>query len=183
MGRWQLVQAILLFAGAPLYTVMLALAAVSGGDRRRRRRSRPRPAAGADRWRGRGAIYAPKLLGYAEVLLSAPTGAPVMAALRRVRRPGRRLEIVFTLLLDAIAQLQQDAARWRGWRWARAPDWLPQNRAERGVGWGEAARLFWPHTLFGVAVFALLASLVLGWRCCGRCRSPAGCWWRFRSAC
>ena len=29
MGRWQLLQAILLFAGAPLYTAMLALAAVS----------------------------------------------------------------------------------------------------------------------------------------------------------
>ena len=32
MGRWQLVQAILLFTGAPLYTAMLALAAISAVD-------------------------------------------------------------------------------------------------------------------------------------------------------
>ena len=33
-----------------------------------------------------------------------------------------------------------------------------QNRAERGVGWGDAARLLWPHSLAGLAVFgALLA--------------------------
>ena len=37
MGRWQLVQAILLFAGAPLYTAMLALASISALSRRRRR--------------------------------------------------------------------------------------------------------------------------------------------------
>ena len=31
--------------------------------------------------------------------------------------------------------------------------WAPQNRADRGVGWGEAARMLWPHTLFGGVIF------------------------------
>ncbi|MBC7431757.1 MAG: hypothetical protein H7345_06775 [Rubritepida sp.] len=34
--------------------------------------------------------------------------------------------------------------------------WAVQNRADRGVGWGDAARLLWPHTLFGALVFAVL---------------------------
>jgi membrane glycosyltransferase len=40
----------------------------------------------------------------------------------------------------------------------RRAGWLPQNRSERGVGWGEAGRMFWPHTLAGVGVFAGFAA-------------------------
>jgi membrane glycosyltransferase len=43
----------------------------------------------------------------------------------------------------------------------RRPGWVPQNRADRGVGWIEAARLLWPQTLLGLAVFACFASA--GW--------------------
>jgi len=31
--------------------------------------------------------------------------------------------------------------------------WTPQNRADRGVSWAEAARMLWPHTLIGVLTF------------------------------
>jgi membrane glycosyltransferase len=60
---------------------------------------------------------------------------------------------VFTLLLDALSQLHKTLAMIRLALGAR-PGWLAQNRVVRGVGWGEAARMFWPHTAFGVVVFA-----------------------------
>jgi membrane glycosyltransferase len=37
------------------------------------------------------------------------------------------------------------------------PGWTAQNRSARGIGWAEAARLGWPHTLLGIAVFAAFA--------------------------
>jgi membrane glycosyltransferase len=37
-----------------------------------------------------------------------------------------------------------------------------QNRADRGVAWADAARLLWPHTACGVAVFGLLAMAAPG---------------------
>jgi membrane glycosyltransferase len=101
------------------------------------------------------AIYSPKLLGYAEVLLFRDRrarygGGAAFAA-------GALVEFTFTLLLDALSQPSKTLAMLR-LALGAPPAWLPQNRSDRGVGWGEAARLFWPHTLFGIFVFALLAS-------------------------
>jgi membrane glycosyltransferase len=152
MGRWQLVQAILLFATAPLLPLMLLLAAIdvaAGGG------------AGTPWWMTLslaaawlGGLYAPKLLGYVEVLLHPS---------RRRRYGGGwhfamgvLAETVFTLLLDAIGPVQKSLAMARLLTGA-PPGWLPQNRGERGVTWKEAARLLWPHTLFGLLVFGLLA--------------------------
>jgi membrane glycosyltransferase len=70
---------------------------------------------------------------------------------------GALAETVFTLLLDAPAQVSKSIALARVLAGAPA-GWAPQNRGERGVAWREAARLFWPHTLFGIVVFAALAS-------------------------
>jgi membrane glycosyltransferase len=153
MGRWQLAQAILLFTGAPLYVAMLALAALS-------------VAMGGGQAVGRGllfalalawtlAIYSPKLLGYAEVLLSRTLRARYGGAGRFLA--GAAAEFVFTLVLDAVSQVHKTLAMIRLGLGARA-GWLAQNRSARGVGWGEAARMFWPHTVFGVAVFGAFAS-------------------------
>ncbi|HEY0419010.1 MAG TPA: glycosyltransferase family 2 protein, partial [Acetobacteraceae bacterium] len=66
MGRWQLIQAIMMFAAAPLYTAILVLAAISAAT------SQTAPGrallALAAAWCF--ALYAPKLLGYLEILLS-----------------------------------------------------------------------------------------------------------------
>ena len=68
MGRWQLVQAILLFAGTPLYLLfLLAAATAAATDRTSAFPTAPALALTAA-WLG--ALYAPKLLGYAEVALS-----------------------------------------------------------------------------------------------------------------
>jgi len=150
MGRWQLVQAILLFAGAPLYTALLALAALNatccGADV-------PRGALLALTLAWTAAIYAPKLLGYAEVLLSRDLRAQYGGG--RNFAAGAAAEFGFTLLLDALSQPSKTLALARLAVGAPA-GWLPQNRGERGVGWREATLMFWPHTLFGLAVFALL---------------------------
>jgi membrane glycosyltransferase len=153
LGRWQLVQAILMFASAPLYTVMLALAAISAATDDGQAFPRGHMLALTTAWCA--VQYAPKLLGYLEVMLSplhraAYGGAAAIAI-------GAALEFIFTLLLDAVSQLSRTGAMLR---LALRPrhGWPPQNREARRVSWAEAARLFWPHTLFGVAVFAALLS-------------------------
>ena len=153
MGRWQLAQAILLFAGAPLYSAMLALAAISAAT-----------TGGQDFPRGRmmlltlawtGVIYSPRLLGYAEILLFADRRARYGGAAAFAR--GAAVEFGFTLLLDAIAQPSKTLAMIR-LMLGGGGGWAAQNRRDRGIGWAEAAALFWPHTVFGLAVFAGFAS-------------------------
>jgi membrane glycosyltransferase len=152
MGRWQLLQAILLFAGAPLYVLMLVLAALNG-------------ATGG----GAGfpvlsalvftlawvlALYAPKLLGYTEVLLDGAKASSYGGRARFLR--GAAAEFAFTLLLDAVSNANK-AIFMAGLPFGARMGWAPQNRADRGVTWEEAARMLWPHTLLGVVVFILFA--------------------------
>ncbi len=156
MGRWQLVQAIMMFVGAPLYVAVLLLAALLTATGEAAQVPRGPLLALTLAWAF--ALYSPKLLGYAEVLMFPGRRARYGGGLRFAL--GAALEFVFMLLLDAIAQVHKTLAIIRlslGYRAA----WLPQNRSDRGVGWGEAARMFWPHTLVGVAVFAGFAQA--GW--------------------
>jgi membrane glycosyltransferase len=157
MGRWQLLQAILLFAGTPLYLpFLLAAAAAAATDD-----LSPFPAAPAlsltFAWLG--ALYAPKLLGYAEVALSPNKRARYGGAARFAG--GAIAEFGFTLLLDAVSIVAKVGAVVR-LALGKHAAWTPQNRIDRGVGWREAARLLWPQTMLGALVFAGFASA--GWR-------------------
>ena len=152
MGRWQLVQAILLMTGAPLYTLMFFLAGISAATGGADSFPRARMLVLTIAWTL--AIYAPKLCGYAQVLLEPRERRRYGSGARFAL--GAVCEFIFTLLLDAITQVSKTLAAIRFVLDAR-PAWRPQNRADRGVGWHEAARMLWPHTLFGAAVFALLA--------------------------
>jgi len=151
MGRWQLVQAMLLFACAPLYVAMFVLAAIAAQTA-----GEPFPrmtvVALAGAWFV--AYYLPKLLGYMETLMFAARRARYGGAGRFAL--GATFEIVFMLLLDAAANVSKTIAMLRLVLGAKA-GWAPQNRSDRGVGWGEAARLFWGHTLLGTICFAALA--------------------------
>jgi len=156
MGRWQLLQAILLFTATPLYLLfLLAAAAAAVTDA-----TSPFPAAPAlaltIAWLG--ALYSPKLLGYAEVALSPAKCARYGGAGRFA--VGVMAEIAFTLLLDAISAVAKTLAMLRLSLGERT-DWSPQNRNERGVGWRESTRLLWPQTALGLAIFAAFASS--GW--------------------
>ncbi len=153
MGRLQLIQAMLLFSGAPLYVAMLALTSVSVATGGGAAVPPARVAALAAAWPL--TLYAPKLLGYVQVLVSPAQRARYGGAVRFAL--GAVCEIVFTLLLDAPAQVSKTLALSR-LALGRRADWPAQNRAARGVSWREAAAMFWPHTLFGLLVFLGLAA-------------------------
>jgi membrane glycosyltransferase len=156
MGRWQLIQAILLFGCTPFYfAFLLAAAWAAATDRLSGFPFGPALAATLI-WAG--GLYAPKLLGYLEVLLPRAKRSLYGGAARVLS--GIALEIVFTLLLDAINVWAKTFAMLRIALGLRAR-WTPQNRADRGVSWTEATRLLWPQTLLGVAVFACFAQA--GW--------------------
>jgi membrane glycosyltransferase len=157
MGRWQLVQAILLFLGAPLWVGVLAFGALNAatGD----------GAATPGGWllalllAGWAMLHAPKLAGYAEVLLRPAIAARYGGRCAFLR--GAVAELGFTLLLDPISVFNKALFLAR-LPFGRGAGWAPQFRADRGVGWGDAARLLWPHTGFGVAVFGLLLATAPG---------------------
>jgi membrane glycosyltransferase len=152
MGRWQLIQAILLFGCAPFYlTFLVASAWIAATDTTSPFPFRPALAATLI-WAG--ALYSPKLLGYLELLLSR-------AKSRRYGGAGRLLigivlETVFTLMLDAINVWAKTIAT--AWiLFGSRPRWTAQNRTDRGVSWREAMRLLWPQTILGAVVFACFA--------------------------
>ncbi|MFT8244257.1 glucans biosynthesis glucosyltransferase MdoH [Roseomonas sp. BN140053] len=152
MGRWQLLQAMLLFLTAPLWWVVL-LAAV-GNAATRGGAATPPGALGlvlAAHWL---CAYAPKLLGYAEVLLR-PGRASRYGGRGRFAA-GALLEIAFTQLLDPVSLLNK-ALLLPALVLGRDP-WAPQQRGEAGVRWGDALRLLWPHTLIGLGCAAALAT-------------------------
>jgi membrane glycosyltransferase len=156
MGRWQLIQAILMFAGTPLYLLFLLAAATAAATDT----TSPFPAGWALAltlgWLG--ALYAPKLLGYAEVALS-PDKRNRYGGLASLAS-GACTEFCFTLLLDAIASVTRTIALPR-LAIGIPIQWTPQNRNDRGVGWREAAHLLWPQTAIGLIVLAAFAQA--GW--------------------
>jgi membrane glycosyltransferase len=151
MGRWQLAQAILLFLAAPLWAGVFlfgALNAATGGGE-----ATPRFWLLALMLASWTALHAPKLLGYAEVLLKPALAARYGGRLAFLRGAGA--ELAFTTLLDPIGIFNKTLFLLALPFGARM-GWAPQNRADRGVAWGDAARLLWPHMQFGLAVFGLL---------------------------
>lgn len=159
MARWQLVQAMLLFAGAPLLCAILLLAAINaltGGG-----------ASTPTGWlvlllvAGWACYYAPKLAGYAEMLLK-PELAATYGGREEVLRDAAA-EIAFTTLMEP-ARLMAQSLFLVAVPFGLKVGWAPQNRADRGVSWLDAARQFWPATLAGLvltAAFAIASPLAL----------------------
>jgi len=153
MARWQLVQAMLLFAGAPLWCAILLLAAVNaltgGGD------ATPTALLVLLLFATWCCHYAAKLAGYAEALLK-----PALAAAyggRGAFARGAAAEIAFTTLMEP-ARLMAQTLFLVALPFGLRVGWAPQNRADRGVGWGDAARQFWPPTVAGVVLAAMFAA-------------------------
>ncbi len=153
MGLWQLSQAILMFAVTPCYLVLLLAAAWAAATDP----VSPFPLGTVlvvtIGWMAM--IYAPKLLGYLEVLLSPEKRARYGGAGRVIL--GGALEFGFTLIVDPITIVTKTATILRLLAGLPA-GWAPQNRADRGVAWSEATRLFWPQTALGLGAFAAFAS-------------------------
>lgn len=153
LGQLQLVQAILLFLGAPLYALALALAAlnaVTGG--------------GADTPMGALALailahglcyFAPKFAGYAQALAQRRVAGSYGGRAAFAR--GALAEALFMQLFEPLSTLNK-AIFLAALPFGARTGWLPQNRADRGVAWTDAARLLWPHTLLGLAASAAFAA-------------------------
>ena len=154
MGRWQLAQAMLLFLCAPLWLGLLAAAIgnalTGGGD------TTPMGTLAALVLATWLANAAPKLLGYAELLLRPDRAAAYGGRLAVLR--GAAAEIAFSILIEPVGLINKSIALLRLALGAR-DGWAPQNRADRGVAWGDAARLLLPHTLIGLAGAAALAGV------------------------
>jgi membrane glycosyltransferase len=163
MARWQLVQAMLLFAGAPLWCAILVLAALNG-------------LTGGAEGTPMGWLvllllatwlchYAPKLAGYAELFLNREMAMAYGGREDVARSAGA--EILFTTLMEP-ARLMAQSLFLLALPFGLRVGWAPQNRADRGVAWSDAARQFWAPTLAGlvlglafaqVSVLALLLAL------------------------
>lgn len=156
MARWQLAQAILLFVAAPLWALIFASAvtnAVTGGGA-----GTPMGLLALLMLAGWACHYAPKLLGFAEVLLK-----PALAAQyggRAAFARGAAAELGFTALFEPARILHQ-ALFLAALACGRRIGWAPQNRDDRGVAWWDAARMFWAETLIGVVAAALLSGTAL----------------------
>jgi membrane glycosyltransferase len=156
MGRLQLLQAILLFLGAPAYVLILLLAAfnaASGGGA-----ATPMGAlalAVSAQWL---CYFAPKLSGYAQVLLRPEVAAPYGGRAAFAR--GAAAEILFMQAFEPLSALNK-AMFLATLPFGRRTGWLPQNRRERGIAWGDAARLLWPHTAMGAALTLAFAATSL----------------------
>lgn len=70
---------------------------------------------------------------------------------------GGLVDTIFGFLLTSISMVGQ-AMFMAALVFGRSVRWDGQRRDRYRLAWSEAARMFWPHTLFGWAVFALLAS-------------------------
>ena len=151
LGRFQMLQAMLHYALAPLWLAMLPLAALNA-------------ATGGAEGTPRGLLFAllgaaylslhmPKLAGYAEALLRPATaGVPPGGRLALLRTMGR--ELFFTFLFEPIAAVDKTVIM-LSLATGRRSGWAPQERRTRQVRAPEAIRRFWPHTLAGAVLLAL----------------------------
>jgi len=154
MGRWQLWQAVLLFVGAPLWLLLLLAATgnvLSGGGA-----VTPPGALAAVMAASWFCYFAPKLLGYLQVLLQPAEARRYGGRARFVL--GALAEIAFTTLFEPASVLNK-AFFLLLLPFGPRTGWAAQKRADRGIGWGDALRLLWPHTALGLAVGAALASV------------------------
>ncbi|WP_372622894.1 glucans biosynthesis glucosyltransferase MdoH [Falsiroseomonas sp.] len=156
MGRLQLLQAILLFLGAPLHALILLLAALNGAS-----------GGGAETPMGALTLavlahwlcyFAPKLSGYAQALIQRRVAARYGG--RAAFAKGALAEIAFMQLFEPLSTLNK-ALFLATLPFGRRAGWAPQNRADRGIAWGDAARLLWPHTLIGLALTFAFATVSL----------------------
>jgi len=93
----------------------------------------------------------PKIAGILDAILRSPSRYGGIARLLI----GGFVDTVFGFLLTAISMVGQ-AMFMAALLFGRTIHWDGQRRDRYRLAWGEAAKMFWPHTLFGFAVLLLL---------------------------
>jgi membrane glycosyltransferase len=154
MGRFQLINAIAMYAGAPANLIMLAAGltmTLSSGPVDR--------AAAAMAF----ALYAislvlgflPRLLGSLDIALRGEAwrygGAPRMVV-------GTALDWLFSLLIGPIMMIAQTMFI-GGLAFGRRVIWDAPNRTDRSIPPGEALRGLWPQSLFGLGALGIVGSV------------------------
>ena len=161
MGRFQLVNAIMMYAGAPAGLLMLAAGLAMIGDGSHS--SAPATLAFALYFMMLILGFAPRLLGMLDVLLRADQRRLHGGTVRLLA--GGAIDMLFSLFLGPVMMIAQSLFV-GGLLFGRRVIWEAQNRDGRIVRFGEAARGLWPQMLFGMAVAAILlryAPGVLPW--------------------
>ncbi len=164
VSRFQLVWAVLMFVGIPAWTLLMAILPLAAWVWRD---------IGPARQADLSALYgvfllmllAPKLGGYLHTAASGRRVARYGGLAKLVL--GAACEIVFSLLQSSITSFTT-AMFIASLLLGHATRWSGQVRDARAVSWGEAARAFWPQTLFGAGLSLSLlvvspALLVYAW--------------------
>jgi membrane glycosyltransferase len=151
MGRFQLVNAIMMYAGAPAGLLMLAAGLAMIGDGSTT--SAPATVGFALYFIMLTLGFAPRLLGLLDVLLRKEQrrlyGGPVRLL------AGGLVDMLFSFFLGPLMMIAQSVFI-VGLVFGRRVLWETQNRDGRVVPVGEAVRGLWPQMLFGLVVAAIL---------------------------
>jgi len=97
-------------------------------------------------------LHTPKLAGFVDAALKSSKLYGGNARLLL----GGIVETIFGLLLSSISMVGQSIFM-AALLFGKTISWDGQRRDRYRLSWGEAARFFWPHTLFGFAILVLLA--------------------------
>lgn len=152
MSRFQLCWAIAMFAGAPAATLLLALAAalphvepdaVSAGP------------VLAFYLVHLAVALSPKLIGMADVLLT-PGGLARYGGAERFAA-GALVELPLSFCIGAATSFAV-CLQMLALPFGRQSVWGGQNRDAHALGWRDAARAFWPQTLYGLMLLSVAGS-------------------------
>jgi membrane glycosyltransferase len=154
MSRFQLAWAILMFLGIPAWTVMFAAAALKPFETADLAGFYPAGAAIAVYLAFLLMFLAPKLAGFADVLMTPRGAARYGGAGRFVA--GAACELVFSFLVGATTTLRTTLFM-VGLLFGKSVVWNGQARDAHALSWDTAIRGLWQPTLFGTVVIGLLA--------------------------
>jgi membrane glycosyltransferase len=150
MGRFQLVNAIMMYAGAPMNLLMLLVGLTIAVT--------PHPPIFATRMAfilyaaAMGLGFAPRFLGVLDILVSGQ--APRYGGKRRLLA-GCCLDAAFTLLIGPVMMISQTVFI-GGLAFGRRMIWDAQNREDRSISVREAFHGLWPQLVFGIAATAII---------------------------
>ncbi len=152
VSRFQLLWAILMFAGIPAWTIMIALLPLAATHAQI---ITDYPFMSAKLLYGTFlAMYlAPKIAGFIDAMLTKGEVKRFGGAFRFLS--GAVIELIFSFLQGAVSTIRISIFM-MGLLWGRSIVWGGQARDPRGLTWREATEALWPQLAFGIAIFGTL---------------------------
>ena len=153
VSRFQLLWAILMFAGVPAWTLLIALLPFAAAHAQSFAEF---PSGSAE------ALYLLLVLMYLMPKLAAIIDAiSTRGEVRRFGGPlrfatGAVIEIIFSFLLGGMSTMRTSIFM-TGLLFGKSTSWSGQRRDVEGVLWSDAMSVLWPQLLFGLAVCVSLA--------------------------